>query len=79
MTIDVDLGRKAIKQTNKRKILKLHELSELAHEMVACFYNFCVMEKYEKKLTAYGYHSQYDCLLTAASMTSKVMCFRTLV
>ena len=22
---------------------------ELAHEMVACFYNFCVMEKYEKK------------------------------
>ena len=23
---------------------------ELAHEMVACFYNFCVMEKYAKNL-----------------------------
>ena len=26
---------------------------KLAHEMVACFYNFCAMEKYAKKLTAY--------------------------
>ena len=52
---------------------------ELAHEMVACFYNFCVMEKYAKKLTAYGYHLQCGCLLTEASMTSQVICFRTLV
>ena len=30
----------------------------LAHEMVACFYNFCVMEKKAKHLTTYGYNFQ---------------------
>ena len=50
----------------------------LAHEMVACFYNFCVMEKKAKNLTTYGYNFQYGCVLTVANMTSQVTCLSTL-
>ena len=54
----------------------------LAHEMVACFYNFCVVEKKAKKKkahTIYGYNFQYGCVLTVANMTSQGTRFPTLI
>ena len=51
----------------------------LAHELVACFYNFCGMEKNAKELATNGYNFQYSCFHSVANVTSQVVtCFPTL-